>query len=152
MRGISLKWLVQDARYDILQSEQLEMTTMVVRDVKHALASARFEEEIRKNSVFSAATRCRHPEQYLLDGLKSSVIYRRYFTFVLQRYSYILNLAMAYMTSKPLRKFRNQNGKCLLQHFVSAKREFSESDCRQKRKGTKCFSIRKASKASFHSV
>jgi hypothetical protein len=36
---------------------------MVGRDVKHALASARFEEEIRKNSVFSATTCCRHSEK-----------------------------------------------------------------------------------------
>jgi hypothetical protein len=38
------------------------MTTVVVRDVKYALASARLEEEIKKNSVLWAATYCPHSE------------------------------------------------------------------------------------------
>lgn len=36
--------------------------------------------------------------------------------------------------------------------FISAKREFSESDCGQKRKGAKSFSIRKARNARFHLI
>ena len=82
---------------------------------------------------------------------------RRTFTFVLQSYSYILNLSMAYMTSKPLRKLKNKTENVYFSiqgfsSFISAKREFSDSDCGHNRKGAKCFSIRKSLKASFHLI